>query len=275
MATDDLVPLVSAEPPPEPGFRPAARKAFFALIRENGKTFHKMTMMCEIQIKQKLSEFPEEQKALVEALRRGIPDKVIELASKDGYDDALKALGEKFSKETGLANGSWAVERWAEGVGRAPGYVAPPPVAPVVERSPTVVSAEKAALARAGMLIVTAAGALGGFLGNGGVLLFLHLVNTGDAKTPEGQAGLIGGTVVLLFLMCFGSIPGALAAFGGWKMGNGGGNPWPTAMAAFGAAFGSGTLFIFGCGIFVAPIAIAFSTFGATFKSAARGGYDT
>lgn len=272
---DEPLPLELAppEPPPEPGFRPAARATFLAFVKENGKTVYKMATMCEFQIKQKLADFPEEQKALVEALKRGVPDQIVAAAGKDGYDHFLKTTGEKFAASTGLPNGLWAVERWAEALGMKPGYVAPPPVAPVVRTSEKVL-AERDAIERIGTLIVTAGGGLGGFLGCGGVHLFLHLVFTGDAKTAEGKTGLFVGTLVILFFMCIGIIPGALAALFGWKFGRGSGNPWPATIAALGTAFGMGTLVSFTCiGIFT-PIVIAFTVFGATFSAASRGGFE-
>jgi hypothetical protein len=233
-----------------------------------------MTTMCEFQIKQALADFPEERTALVEALKRGVPDQIVAAAGKDGYDQFLKAAGEKFAAASGLPNGVWAVERWAEALGKGQGYVAPPPVAPVVKSSAKL-RAERDAVDQVATLIVTAGGGLGGFLGCGGVHLFLHLVFTGDAKTADGKAALFGGTLVILFFMCIGIVPGALAALGGWKFGRGSGNPWPATVAAFGAAFGMGTLISFvPCLALFTPVVIAFAVFGATFSAATRGGFD-
>ena len=273
MPTDDE-PLPLEQAPPEPGFRPEARAAFLAFVKDSGKTVYKMTTMCEFQIKQKLADFPEEQKALVEALKRGVPDQIVAAAGTDGYDEFLTATGETFQAATGLPNGRWAVDRWAEALGKRPGSAPPPPVAPVVQ-SAAKVRAERDALDNIATMIVTGGGAFGGFLGCGGVHLFLHLVFTGDAKTADGKAALFGGTLVILFLMCLGIVPGALAALGGWKFGRGSGNPWPATIAAFGAAFGMGTLISFiPCLALFTPVVIAFATFGATFSAATRGGFD-
>lgn len=265
--------LTPAEPPPEPGFRPAARRAFLAVIKENGPTIYRMSSMCEIHIKQKLTDFPEERTALIEALKRGVPDKIMGAAGGEGYDETLRALGDTLGKQAGLANAAWAVERWAEALGRPPGYVAPPPVAPVVA-PPKARAADLAAFDRTVMLIVTAGGGLGGFLGCGGVRLLLHLVMTGDAKTANQQAGLLIGSVFLLAFMLVGAVFGAAATAFGWKMGRGSGKPWPTFSAALGAAFGTGTVVSFTCLFLFTPVFIAFAAFGATFTSASRGGFD-
>lgn len=275
-----------AVPPPlatPDGLSPDAYPAFKRMLRACGKTSFRMPSSCELFLRQYLAHFPAERDLLIAALRRGVPDKVAAHSGRDGYDAFLGDLAAGLARDASLDGppAKWAVEAWATGLGRPPGYVAPPVTPRVVEPPPdhdrpavadTTVRRVMAGIAAAG-------GFLGGLLGNGGPLLVLLLTDVAVDASYSGKAVGMGEAalfVIVALLMFGGGVCGGVGAFAGWTLGRGDERPWSGFAAACGAAFGTGCLLFFcvGPGLSCA-VAMGCSAFGAAFTAASRGGHHT
>jgi hypothetical protein len=269
------------DPSDPPGFRREAEAAFADLIKASGKTIHTTPTSCELYIRQYLGAFEAERNALIEALRRGVPDRIVKHPSGGGeeYEEFLKGEAAILVKDANLAAGTagGAVKCWAAGVGRPIGG----PAQRVVARSLEVKN-QKAETAddtlRALMAAISGAGGVvGGFFGNGVVFLIL-LVSTiriepsepDTADIETAQALALG---IVLTTMIIGSVAGGLGGFLGWLMGRGDERPWIGFVSTCGTAFLAGAI----SGRFSPGLASAVVTmiaaFGASYTAASSGGY--
>jgi hypothetical protein len=275
-----------AVPPPfatPDGLSPDAYPALKRMLKACGKTAFRMPTSCELFLRQYLAHFPAERDLLIAALRRGVPDKVAAHTGRDGYDAFLGDLAAGLARDGGLdgPQAKWTVEAWATGLGRPPGYVAPPVKARVVEPPPDhdQPGAADTTVRRVMAGIAAAGGFLGGLLGNGGPLLVLLLTDVAVDARYNGEAveaGEVALFVLVAVAMIGGGVCGAAGAFGGWMFGRGDERPWGGFAAACGAAFGTGCLLFFcvGPGLITA-VAMGCSAFGAAFTAASRGGHPT
>jgi hypothetical protein len=259
------------------GIRPEAFDALTEMLVSCGKTIFRMPSSCEMYLRQFLEEFSDERNLLTEALRRGVPDQIMQNARRDDYREFLATAAEKLAKEAGLTQpaAKWAVDAWAAALNRPPGYRPPPPVAEVVEAPPVKgISQLHLRLIMAGICAV--GGFLGGALGNGGGLLILFVTDVAvEAEFHEKRMGMedVAIAVVIGIVMLIGGVASGLASFGGWMFGRGNDKPWAGFGAAFGAAFGTACLafFFLGPGFVTAGLQ-AVAAFGAAFTTATRGG---
>jgi hypothetical protein len=203
-----------------------------------------------------------------------VPEKIAAHTGREGYD---AFLGELAAGPDG-PQVKWAVEAWATGLGRPPGYVAPPVKAGVVEPPPGFdrPAVADATVRRIMAGIAAAGGFLGGLLGNGGLLLVFLLADVTVDVKYSGQSveqGKVVLALVLAALMATGGVSGGAGAFAGWMYGRGDERPWAGFAASCGAAFGTGCLLfcLVGPGLITA-MAMACSTFGAAFAAASRSG---
>ncbi|OWK34494.1 hypothetical protein [Fimbriiglobus ruber] len=175
----------------------------------------------------------------------------------------------------GTEGATWAVEAWAHAIGRPPGYR---PKARRIDPKPAGQPARHRALRWVMGLIAAAGGGLGGFLGAGAFFMVMFLagiaVDAGFGIKHKGSKDL-ALFIFLTVIMLAGGIVAAPAAFLGWMMGRGDEKPWSGFAAAFGSAAGTAAIsyYVFGPTI-ISIVGIAMSTFGATYRTASRGGND-
>lgn len=269
-------------PGPSPDFRKEAQDAFRRMIKTAGVTIYRMPTSCELYIRQHLGEYEPERLALVEALRRGVPERIVQFeGGAEEYNQFLLGEARKLASSAKLLDGAaWgAVECWAAGVGRPVGSEAPTTSAVRALETPEqkkVVADDNLRLVMG--LIAAAGGFLGGFLGNGlSFLLILVGVTAVDASGPNGKAP--GAEHALAFLAVFvgmltGGIAGGLGGLSGWLMGRGDQRPWVAFSACFGAALTTGAVVsaLRGAG-WTSAILIIGASFTAAYTSASSGGY--
>ncbi|HET6572368.1 MAG TPA: hypothetical protein VFG68_02110 [Fimbriiglobus sp.] len=266
-------------PPPfetPDGISPDAYPAFKQMLRACGKTAFRMPSSCELFLRQYLSHHPTELGLLTAALRRGVPEKIAAHNGRDGYDELLDAATALLAQEAGVGRplATWAVEAWATGLGRPPGYAAPPVTPGVVEPPPGFdkpqVSDRSVRRVMAG--VAAAGGAFGGLLGNGSGMLVLLFTDRRLGTQYSSETEEVVLYVVAAVLALVGGVCGGVGAFAGWMFGRGDEWPWGGFVAACGAAFGTGCLLFFCAGPgLITAVAMGFSAFGAAFTTASRG----
>jgi hypothetical protein len=266
------------------GIRIGAFRAFDRMIREVGKSVYRMPASCEMFLRQYLGRYSDERELLAAALRRGVPDRILQHSRADGYDELLDEVTADLSRSAGVdvRQAKWAVEAWATVLGRPPGYRPGPVVARPIAPPPGFEDPKPPISERGLRLIMAGIAAVGGFvggaIGNGGAYLVIAL--TGIAVDAEFDHKAPGASefallLIVLLLMMMGGLAGAVGAFGGWLFGRGDAKPWAGAKAACGAAFGISCLLFLcvGPGL-VTAMAQLFAAFGAAFTAASRGGYE-
>jgi hypothetical protein len=259
------------------GLHPEAFDALAEMLVSCGKTVFRMPSSCEMYLRHYLEDFPDERNLLSEALRRGIPDQIMQNARNDDYREFLAMAATRLATDAELAHpmARWAVEAWANVLNRPPSYKPPPPAAKDAEKPEVKISELHLRLIMAG--ICALGGFLGGALGNGGGLLILFVTDVAvEAEFNDKRMGMeeVALAIVIAIVMLIGGVTSAIASFGGWMFGRGNDKPWNGFGAAFGAAFGTACLvfFFFGPGFLTACLQ-AFAAFGASFTAATRGGH--
>ncbi len=267
--------------------QPEAFDTFIEMVRDCGTGIVQMPASCEMYLAQYLSSFDAERKMLLTALRKNVPNAIVQYDQKDGYDDHLDYLTAKLVKESECDAGDarWAVEAWAEALDRPAGYeieqaIDPRKLREEQEQNPE--SGFKSKAVKTAMItIVGAGGFLGGFVA---VALLPVLVWASGAEVVMNGGEDTGmfdkkSTNVQFFLACLllavgAGIVGSLGAIGAWLFAGGNENPWATFNVACGTAF----VMVFIVTMMplipalLKPIFYVCSVFGTTYKSAARGG---
>lgn len=259
-----------------------AREALGRVIRTYGTGICHTPRSCEMFIRQECGPFPDESKALIEALRQGVTTDISKYQPVDNsWDEFAGQLSTKL-KRTGLDDqeGAWAVDAWARVLGRHPETYRP---APKVEAprhvDPDAPVPVPNAVKVAMTLIVGAGGALGGAIGSilvPGVLL----ITSAAVDMPLYKQLRFGSPrdiwlvvlVVLFVLGMFGAVAGFVGGAGGWLFGRGDRGHWNAFCTACGAAFATGALCSYFCGIFGSTIGAFTAAFGAATTTARRGG---
>lgn len=270
--------------------RGKARRLFFELIRDCGVDVIRMPSSCRVYLNRYLAAQPDEADLLVAVLTDGIPGRLMAYELADGYTDYLKAQTAEFAAAAKVSadDARWAVDTWAEALGRPRGYryvaprVNPADLYPDPERDQRYDGLVKAAM----MFIVGLGGFFGTFVGIALVPVIMwafdfrlammaeHVVDHLADHDPDG-----GWTIVLIaFIAAAGfGLVGSAAAVTGWLFAGGEEEPWATAAVASGTAFTSVFFCLFAmfmCCVppLAFPIIHVVCVFGATYKSAARGG---
>lgn len=281
MPSDPIIDLQlapgAAQPDPPPTFRKAARAAFDEMVKAAGTTVYRMPTSAGLYVRQYLGSFEPERDAVLEALKRGVPDRIAQRETKDGYRQFLADEGAKLAADAGLDPGlaKGAVECWAAGVGRRLGPP-PPPTAAEVKQERAEVSARKLHWAMTG--VVAAGGFVGGFVGiifRFGMMLFTHVAVDATDRTYGGpETGVFVLAVVLILCGLMGGVAGGAGAAAGWLMGRGDAKPWTGFGAAAGATFTTGAVASAISGPTpVAAVIILITAFTAAYGAAASGGY--
>lgn len=261
-----------------------AREELRKVIRTYGAGICNTPRSCEMFIRQACGAYPDESRALIEALRQGV---TVEL---QGYKPAERPW-EEFAgqlqgrlKRNGLAaeEGSWAVEVWARVLGRHPEtYVAPPEFKPIVTPTdPSKVQGPDRAVKIVMTTIVGLGGGLGGFFGStmvpGAILLTSAALDMPYMRMAMRQAGVqrvwLVVILVLVILGSIGFIAGAVGGAGGWLFGRGDRGHWNGFLSACGGAFVSSALGSYFAGLPGSGLGSFLGSFGASMTTASRGG---
>jgi hypothetical protein len=243
---------------------PEASKALANLIQKYGESIIKMPSSCLIYMSAKLADYPDEKDLLADALRRGIPEQILQHAGDDDYESKLASMSQMLAKAARI-DPEWAadvVTAWAEALNRPVGFQKKQIVDRVYPDAPRPESlGEKA--------IMTLIVGFGGFLGTAiGAGLACSII-LGTEVAVNFAAWAIG------FKMLIAGLAGGIAAVLGWLMGGRSKSPWAGFAAAFGSGFTMAMIllsFTLRSPLFRIGI-IAVSVFGATFVAAARGGH--
>lgn len=270
--------------------REKAQRLFFELIKDCGTDLIRMPSSCRIYLNRYLANYPDEADVLAAVLLAGIPNRLMAYEAPSGYTDFLNAQLDEFAKTTHVSapDAKWAVEAWAKAIGRPRGYRY---VAPDVDPADYYPDPEKDKkydnFVKAAMTFIVASG---GFFGTFMAVALMPIIAWAFEVSVIAQGGMIGGDLLEeqrdnqygIFLIAFIAaagfgIVGAAAAIMGWLFAGGEEEPWATAAVASGTAFTS----VFACifAMFMCcvpplffPLIHIVCVFGATYKSAARGG---
>ena len=262
--------------------RPEACQALAELIQEYGKSIIRMPSSCQMYMAVKLANYPNELALLSDSLRRGIPEQILQHAGTDEYEAQLARLGEEFASARGIDRAAAAetVTAWANALNRPPGYrpaTATDRVYPD-EHKPDPATEKTAQFLMA--LITGAGGFLGTALGAGlaGLAMLITDVAVADprAAAQMGEARPVAHAaiaVAILIKMGIAGCASGVAASLGWLWGKGDAKPWAGFAAAFGSGFSLALIFLSFSNSLIRMAIIAGSVFGASFTTAARGGF--
>lgn len=271
--------------------REKARRLFFELIKDCGTDLIRMPSSCRIYLNRYLAHHPDEADLLAAVLLAGVPNRLLAYEATSGYTDFLNAQIEEFVQTSHLTppDAKWAVDTWATALGRPRGFKYVPPVVDPAEFYPDPEKDKKYDnFVKAAMLFIVAAG---GFFGTFMAVALMPVIAWAFEVQVIAQGGMMFGGDLLeeqrdnqlgIFLIAFVAaagfgVVGAAAAIMGWLFAGGEEEPWATAAVASGTAFTS----VFACifALFLCcvpplffPFIHIFCVFGATYKSAARGG---
>jgi hypothetical protein len=260
-----------------------ARDALKQVIRTYGAGICNTPRSCEMFIRQACGAFPDESRALIEALRQGVTQELntYRPAEKPWEEFAGQLQGRLQRSGLDANDGRWAVEVWARVLGRHPeNYVPPPEFKPIVTTNDLKSPGPDRAVKIVMTIIVALGGGLGGFFGSilvsGTILLTSAVLDMPYFKLAMRQAGITKvWLVVILVLVILGSIGfvfGAIGGAGGWLFGRGDRGHWRAFCTACGGAFVSSALGSYFVGIFGAALGSLLGSFGASMTTAARGG---
>jgi hypothetical protein len=262
--------------------RPEASQALAELIQEYGKSIIRMPSSCQMYMAVKLANYSDELVLLSDSLRRGIPEKILQHAGTDEYDAHLARLGEEFAAARGIDRtvAAETVTAWATALNRPPGYrpAAMPDRLYPEEHKPDPAEEKTARMLMA--LITGAGGFLGTALGAGlaGLAMLITDVAVDDPRTAAqmGEARPAMHAVILVAILLKMGIAGCasgVTAILGWLWGKGDSKPWAGFAAAFGSGFSLALIFLSFSNSLIRMGIIAVSVFGASFTTAARGGF--
>lgn len=257
-----------------------AREALGQVIRTYGPSICNIPRSCEMFIRQACGAYPDESRALIEALRTGVTTDLVAYNPSDRPWDEFSGNLRQRLQGAGLAEtqGDWAVDAWAKVLGRHPENFVPTP-AP----KPLVYPSDKPPQTDARIKVIMAAivalgGGIGGFAGStmvpAAVLLTSAATDMPLYREMNFRANEVwlAVTIILTILGSFGFIGGAVGGCGGWLFGRGENGHWNAFLTALGGAFVSSALGSYFCGIFGSSIGAFAGAFGASMKTASRGG---
>ena len=289
----DEIPLVAADPAtpapdaddrfpaPPPEFDPDARAAFRDMARNCGSTIYRMPSSCEMYLRQYLSKYEPERLALVDGLRRDVPNRIQQYdGHPDGYEDYLFGLTDAFGNQAGISRevAWWVVTAWATATGRPLGAPAPLPIGVPVGVPGARPEADELTLKVAMCGIAGAGGFFGGLIGIAAPFLIIVIGNMifGPSEEEPGQkTALALGAVLIVVLCTVAAMAGGIGAAFGWHMGRGTRYPWTGFGAAFMATASTGAIVGFCCGPLnpITWIIMVSTGFGAAYTASARGGW--
>ncbi len=265
--------------------RSKARQLFFELIKDCGVDVIRMPSSCRIYLNRYLANYPAEADLLVAVLQAGVPTRLVAY-EQIGYTEFLKGQTEDFATAANvpLDDARWAVDTWADSLGRPRGfqYVAPQYDPADLYPDPEAATQHDHFVKAAMLFIVGLGGFFGTFMAVALVPVIMWSFDFRIALVAEQFAERDADGEWTMFLVAFIAaagfgIVGAAAAVTGWLFAGGEEQPWSTAAVASGTAFSSVFFCLFAmftCCVppLAFPIMHFVAVFGATYKSAARGG---
>jgi hypothetical protein len=257
--------------------RPEAQQALTDLIQEYGKSIVRMPSSCQMYMTVKLAEFPEEKDLFIKALRHGVPEQILATAGTADYQLKLVEMGRDLAKGCGIDSEEAAavVTSWASALNRPIGYQRPalPTAGDPQDEKPDPATEKKVRLVMA--LIAGAGGFLGTAIGSGAAMVALVLTDEAldDGSGPPARVEPALRWLLIAVKVAIAGVAGGIGGFAGWLFGRGDQKPWAGFVAAFGAGFTLGAIFLSFSGSIVRVIGVAVGVFGASFTAAARGGY--
>lgn len=282
-------PAEGDEPPVRPMTgRQKAERLFFELIRDCGSDLVRMPSSCRVYLSRYLANYPDEADLLMAVINKGIPNRLLQHEAKRGYNEYLDEEIRRFAKgqKVEWIDAKWAVESWAEGIGRPRGFRYVEPVVTVEDLYPDPDKDKKYDnFVKAAMIFIVGAG---GFFGTFVAIALIPIFMWALEGSIVALTGGLGGALMeqddewSIFLLAFIAaggfgLVGAAAAIVAWIFAGGDEEPWATASVASGTAFT--TVFIcLGVTMMccIPPLFLPFvhigCVFAATYKSAARGG---
>lgn len=257
-----------------------AREALNQVIRTYGSAICNTPRSCEMFIRQACGAYPNESRALIEALRLGVTNELMSYQPAEHPWEEFSGQLTKQLRRSGLneVEGGWAVETWARVLNRHPeNYVAPPPPKPVLHDTDKPRPIDKGVKA-AMTLIVGLGGGLGGLFGS--IMVPAAVLITSAATDMPLYKSLnfkpsdiwLAVTVIVLILGFFGFVGGAIGGAVGWLFGRGEQGHWNAFCTAFGGGFVSAALGGYFVGIIGSTIGSLIGAFGAAMTTASRGG---
>lgn len=258
-----------------------AREALSRVLRNYGPSICNTPRSCEMFIRQECGAYPDESKALIEALRQGVTaDLLTYRPAETAWDPFADLLKTRLQTRSNLkeADGAWAVDTWAKALGRHPETYADAPM--VAAAAPTPM-ASPGQLKIAMTAVVASGGALGAALGANLIPAGL-LLTAASAEIPlmshpvrSSSSSAIWITVILILLLigAISAVGGAIGAALGWLYGKGDAGHWSAFGTSFGAAFASSALGYWAAGMPGAFFGGLISAFGAATATARRGGF--
>jgi hypothetical protein len=286
----DLAPLEPVERPLTG--RAKATQIFFELIKDCGPDLIRMPSSCVVYLSRYLANYPDEADLLALVVRAKIPTILLQHEKKHGYAELYDHVLKEFAQNERLAweDAKWAVETWAQAIGRPRGFKYRKPKLTREDLYPDPDAGKKYDnFVKAAMIfIVGLGGFFGTFMAVALVPLVLWAMEGGLVALTGGLAGGLmddeaGDSDAAMFLIAFivaagFGIVGAAAAVVAWIFAGGEERPWDTAAVASGTAFFT----VFVCLFLtmmccIPPLFLPFvhicCVFSATYKSAARGGH--
>jgi hypothetical protein len=261
-----------------------AREALGQVIDTYGPAICNTPRSCELFIRQACGPYPEESQALIAALRQGVTDDLFEYQPQHrAWDEFSGSLRSRLQSNAGLGEteGGWAIDSWARVLGKHPENWKPRAAIsrPLPHEEPKPVSdgALKAVMTGIVALGGGIGGALGAVLVPAATLLTsaywqVPMMNT-TVRHSSPTSVWINVIIALLVLAIIGFIGGAIGGALGWLHGRGDQGHWTGFSTACGAAFASGALGSYFCGIFGSFFGSLVAAFGAGTHAARRGGY--
>lgn len=259
-----------------------ASSALGRVITAYGPAICHTPRSAEMFIRQECGPYPDESKALIEALRQGVPEELLKYQPANSPWDSFSAkLQSRLRSSSGIgeSEGAWAVDAWARVLGRHPEtFVAAPEVKPVEMNQ--LRPATERQLKVAMTTVVGVGGMLGGGLGAVMVPAAL-LLTVASATIPlmsqpvrstSSNEIWIAVTLVLLLIAAVGGLAGGLGAALGWLHGKGDRGHWAAFSTAFGGGFFAAALGSYFAGLIGCLVGAFIGAFGAATTTARRGG---
>jgi hypothetical protein len=234
-------------------------------------------------VQQECSAFPQESRALVEALRLGVAEDLLGYKLDQPWQPLADGLCHRLQSRARLsaADSAWTVDAWARVLARHPDMWKAAPSVLAVSRYVPKDNVNESTLRAAMTAIVAVGGGLGGALGAAllpGVLLITSaaykLPIMADSMRGSKSSNWLMVAVALLVIGAIGGVGSAVGAGLGWLYGKGDSAPWTGFSAAFGAAFTATAIGGRFCSIFGWFFGGFIAAFGAATTVARRGGYE-
>jgi len=259
-----------------------AREALSRVISTYGPSICHTPRSAEMFVLQECGAFPQESRALVEALRLGVAEDLLGYKLDQPWQPMADGLCHRLQSRARLsaADSAWTVDAWARVLARHPDMWKAAPSVLAVSRYVPKDNVNESTLRAAMTGIVAVGGGLGGAVGAAMVPAVL-MITSAAYKFPIMADSMRGSkpnvwmfvALALLVIGLIGGIGSALGAALGWMYGKGDAAPWTGFSTAFGAAFTATAIGGYFCGIAGWFFCGFFSAFGAATAVARRGGY--